>query len=1093
MAQVTTGSPHFIETQSVNNLANRATGLVVPTAPPGFQNIVNFVEFVGAKAYGVGLPPGEVMQRAYVTIGGTTPTSLTSAPVSTTPYPTTGTYTEVAVSRDLPSTLAQGAVLTTALTTPVTPGADANYSGLMTVRFSGWVGLAVAGSVNVVHVAELGGAWLAACSSPSESFTLYGCTVDYTVTAGGGGGGPTAVPTVSHTLAPGSGSTSTTFTVTDTSTQFPTSVSTNWGDGTPVSAGSPVSHTYAAAGTHTITHNAGNSFGAGTPSTSSVTVTSVGVAGTLRQAAITRGKRAGTSVQAALLTDSAYAAALATNFNSVTAENEMKIDWLWGFGATRSAGNFAAADQIVAYANANGMNIRGHTLAWGQAWFSQLIGWLNNTASPAAFATLIQTTINDTLAHFSGNVRRWDCVNEVYAYANTGLYDANVFTQNMGANWVEQIFQWAHAADPSAELWWNETNMEQNTLNLTAWRAKVRQMVTAGVPIHGVGFQAHLFFGNPDMGPIVAAIQDFRSLGLKVAITEMDVPVGTYQWWPLTRTATDQANIYRDFANAVFGNGGDELTVWGVANQWSWYETPYGPVNGWPSPRLPLLLTSGYAQNQAYTAVLGVLNALPPLGGGGVAPVASGTVTPLTGNAPHTILATSTSTGFPNTLDWNWGDGTSHGTTAIASHTYATSGARTVTLTATNTFGSTTATFAVTVTTASAAPVASFDLLTAPTLFAPAVVTGSNTSSNGPTTTEWRWGDGTTSAGYDASHVYAVPGFYRIELFVSNAVGSSTASRVVQIGDLNPRPEIVAPTGGRSITIYGVDGSVWDACDGPLTVGADPQLWGMPPVGIAERASFGVPGSTVTSRRHQARDLIIPITVAPELTADIEGLVARFARAIDPVTGDVIIRVTRADMTAREIVATYLAGWDQLRLDDDDWPVLNGVIVLRAGDPYWQSTIDEGFAVNPDPASFAAANGTAFNAPGVAFNASIPFNGVGGSGIAIFDAVNTGDVAAWPTFEAGGPATLIEASNLTTGESWQFTGGMLSGDHLSIVTRPGTSEVHFNGANAYGRLSDSSTLWSLPPGTSEVALRFSESTGNQSSFFMAWTPRYLTC
>ena len=513
MAQVTTGSPHFIETQSVNNLANRATGLVVPTAPSGFENKINWVRVVLAKAYGVGLPPAEVMQRCYVTIGGTTPTSLTSAPVSTTPYATTGSYTEVAVTRDLPSTLAQGAVLTTALTTPTTPGADANYSGLMTVEFSGWVNRIAAGSVNVVHVAELGGAWAAACSSPSESFTLYECTVDYTVqSAGGGGGGPTTVPTVSHTISPAGGVVGTTFTVTDTSTQSPSSVSTDWGDGSSVSSGSPVSHTYAAAGTYTVTHNAGNSFGAGTPaSTSSVVVTNIGVAGTLRAAANSRLKRIGTSVQASLLTDTAYAAALATNFNSMTAENEMKIDWLWGFGAARTAGNFVAADQIVAFANANGMNIRGHTLAWGQSWFTNLIGWLNNTASPAAFQTLIQTTINDTLAHFSGNVRRWDVVNEVYTYSNTGLYDSNVYTANMGQNWVEQVFAWAHAAQPSAELWWNETNMEYNALNLTAWRAKVRQMVNAGVPIHGVGMQAHLFFGNPDMAPIVAAVQDFRS------------------------------------------------------------------------------------------------------------------------------------------------------------------------------------------------------------------------------------------------------------------------------------------------------------------------------------------------------------------------------------------------------------------------------------------------------------------------------------------------------------------------------------------------------------------------------------------------------
>src|SRR5262249_42713689 len=78
-------------------------------------------------------------------------------------------------------------------------------------------------------------------------------------------------------------------------------------------------------------------------------------------AAAQSGRFFGTAVQASKLNDSAYTTILNREFNQVTPENEMKID---ATEPTQGNCQFGPSDQIVAYAQAHGMIVRGHTLAW---------------------------------------------------------------------------------------------------------------------------------------------------------------------------------------------------------------------------------------------------------------------------------------------------------------------------------------------------------------------------------------------------------------------------------------------------------------------------------------------------------------------------------------------------------------------------------------------------------------------------------------------------------------------------------------------------------------------------------------------------------
>ncbi len=152
--------------------------------------------------------------------------------------------------------------------------------------------------------------------------------------------------------------------------------------------------------------------------------------------------------------------------------------------------------------------------------------------------------------------------------------------------------------------------------------------------------------------------------------------------------------------------------------------------------------------------------------------VANFTAAPRSGNAPLTITFTDRSTGSPSSWWWNFGDGT-YATVKNPVHRYASPGAYTVSLTATNAYGSHTRTRVSYIT---AKPTAA-DFSGTPTSgYAPVTVTFTDKSTNGPTAWRWSFGDGTSSAAKNPVHTYTRAGAFTVSLNATNATGSSIKS-----------------------------------------------------------------------------------------------------------------------------------------------------------------------------------------------------------------------------------------------------------------------------------------------------------------------------
>ncbi|MCF2487691.1 endo-1,4-beta-xylanase [Dyadobacter sp. CY347] len=209
-------------------------------------------------------------------------------------------------------------------------------------------------------------------------------------------------------------------------------------------------------------------------------------------------------------------------FSSITPENAMKMGPIH---PEKNVYNWKDADAIVAFGEANGIKVRGHTLCWHNQtpkWF--FTDSLGAQVSREELLSRLKQHITDVMTRYKGKIYAWDVVNEAVPDTGTGIYRESKFYQIIGEDYIEKAFEYAHAVDPDAKLFYNDYNTES-----AVKRKKIFQLVTKlkekNVPIHGVGLQAHWSIYEPTQAELEESIMQFASLGLAVQITELDVSV----------------------------------------------------------------------------------------------------------------------------------------------------------------------------------------------------------------------------------------------------------------------------------------------------------------------------------------------------------------------------------------------------------------------------------------------------------------------------------------------------------------------------------------------------------------------------------------
>src|SRR5215475_5127288 len=350
----------------------------------------------------------------------------------------------------------------------------------------------------------------------------------------------------------------------------------------------------------------------------------VAEAQTLRDAAAARGLRVGAAVNMnPFRNEPIYSQTLGREFNMLVAENAMKFDALH---PAQNTFNFTDADALVAFAEANNMAVRGHTLVW----HSQIPGWLTggNFTRDQVIA-IMRDHIMTVMGRYRGMVKYWDVVNEAMG-DNGQLRPESFWLQKIGPEYIAMAFQFAHEADPDAILYYNDFNAEGSGTKSDAVFNMVSGLVTQGVPINGVGWQMHQINPFRIQQAHRTNAQRLASIGLEVSITEMDVRISL----PTTQQELDeQALAYRDVVEFCLSQPNVKtLVTWGFTDKFSWIP---GFFSGFGDA---LIFDMNYQPKPAYSAMLSALG-----GGTGPPPVPTG-LTATAGNA-QVQLSWNASTG----------------------------------------------------------------------------------------------------------------------------------------------------------------------------------------------------------------------------------------------------------------------------------------------------------------------------------------------------------------------------------------------------------------------------------------------------------------
>jgi endo-1,4-beta-xylanase len=318
----------------------------------------------------------------------------------------------------------------------------------------------------------------------------------------------------------------------------------------------------------------------------------------LRDVAGPSGPLIGAAVNPADLSDPGYVQALGREFNLIVPENAMK------FAETEPAPhqfNFCAGDQIVAYAQGNGMKVRGHNLVWQ----ADLPSWLTNgNYSSADTASILQEHINTVMGHYKGQLIEWDVVNEAISYSAPYGPQPSYWLNQLGSNYIDMAFQWAHTADPNVKLYYNDTGGEGLGAKSDAVYNLVKGMLSRGVPINGVGLQMHLDLNSaPSQAEMSSNMARLAALGLEVHITEMDVRLPVDSNGNASAAAlASQAAIYQSVMSACQAAPNcTAFLTWGISDAYSWIPSTY------PGFGAALLLDAKYQPKAAYNSVAGVL------------------------------------------------------------------------------------------------------------------------------------------------------------------------------------------------------------------------------------------------------------------------------------------------------------------------------------------------------------------------------------------------------------------------------------------------------------------------------------------------------
>lgn len=353
--------------------------------------------------------------------------------------------------------------------------------------------------------------------------------------------------------------------------------------------------------------------------------------------------------------NAAEKAIIKKHFNSLTIGNEMKPDSVLNYDATvaymEETGDqttpqisFSKASPMLKYCEANGIEIRGHVLAWHSQtpkWFFTENYSQEQGAQFVSKEVMLQRLQNyikavfETISEQYPNLKiyTWDVVNEAVQNDGNGYrpagteanQDTSLWMKVIGEDFIEKAFEYAREYAPAGtQLAYNDYNEYMDAKTNMIYNI-CSDLADKGL-IDVVGMQMHLSTDFPSVSMFEKAARKFATIpGVKLEITELDMTTQDHS----TSGLEAQGKKYKAYFDSIKslikeGVNFDSITFWGVRDTDSWRASQY-----------PCLFDKEYQAKPAFYGVVGdsVITTVPPVTTTGV-PVVTPSKPAVTSSAP---------------------------------------------------------------------------------------------------------------------------------------------------------------------------------------------------------------------------------------------------------------------------------------------------------------------------------------------------------------------------------------------------------------------------------------------------------------------------
>lgn len=315
--------------------------------------------------------------------------------------------------------------------------------------------------------------------------------------------------------------------------------------------------------------------------------------------------------------DKELEAILIREFSSTTPENCLK----WASIRTADNGwNWRDADTYVDLGTRNNMYVVGHCLAWhSQIPDSVFKNASGDYISAEALSKKMHEHISTLVGRYKGRINAWDAVNEAIGDGNGNPLRTSHYFNILGEQFIDLAFNIAHETDPNVHLIYNDYGIERSGKR-EACIDLIKRLQKRGVPVNGIGIQAHISIDEPDIADIEKSIVDFAALELRVHFTELDIDVLPNVWkLPVADVSTrfeykperdpyikglpkeieDKLADRWESLFKVFIKHRDKIqrvTTWGISDDDSWLNN--FPIRG--RTNYPLLFDRKHQPHEAY-------------------------------------------------------------------------------------------------------------------------------------------------------------------------------------------------------------------------------------------------------------------------------------------------------------------------------------------------------------------------------------------------------------------------------------------------------------------------------------------------------------